>query len=215
MKHESGIRFLGTVCLLVGCLVLAGCPKKSEVVRGPSTPAAPAVTPPSMPGAGAGQSPVAGQRGALEPEVKVTPPPGIAVESGPAPGAGAGQGTAPGQASTSAETSPLKDVFFDYDTAAIRDDQKSAILANATWLQAHPGTKVQIEGHCDERGTDEYNLGLGERRAQTVKAAMTAAGIAADRISTISFGKERPFVLGHDENEWKWNRRAHFEVQNR
>jgi peptidoglycan-associated lipoprotein len=129
------------------------------------------------------------------------------VESVPTPRAGAGQATAP------AEASPLKDVFFDYDNATIPDDQKAAISADVAWLQAHPGTKVVVEGHCDERGSEEYNLGLGERRAQTVKAFLVAAGIATDRISTVSYGKERPFVLGHDEKDWKWNRRAHLDVQ--
>ncbi len=111
------------------------------------------------------------------------------------------------------EASPLQDVFYDYDAATIRDDQKAAITADVAWLQAHPGTAVVIEGHCDERGADEYNLALGERRAQAVKDYLLAAGISADRISTVSFGKERPFVLGHGEAFWKENRRAHFVLQ--
>ncbi len=151
----------------------------------------------------------------MPPEVQVTPPPGVGVEAVPGPGAGAGPGTAPAQASTAQGASELKDVFYDYDSATIKDDQKAAIDSDVAWLQGHAGVKIVIEGHCDERGSDEYNLGLGERRAQAVKASLVAAGIAADRISTVSYGKERPFVLGHDENVWKWNRRAHFELQNR
>jgi peptidoglycan-associated lipoprotein len=110
---------------------------------------------------------------------------------------------------------PLKDVFFDYDKATVRDDQKAALAENASWLKANPGAKLLVEGHCDERGTAEYNLALGERRAKAVKDALVGAGIAADRLSTISYGEERPFVLGHDESAWKWNRRAHFVLQGR
>jgi len=111
--------------------------------------------------------------------------------------------------------SPLKDVFFDYDKAGIRDDQKAALNDNVGWLKGNTGAKVLLEGHCDERGTAEYNLGLGERRAKAVKDYLIAAGVAADRVSTISYGKERPFVLGHDESAWKWNRRGHFVIQGR
>src|SRR5574341_1993269 len=90
--------------------------------------------------------------------------------------------------------------------SAIRGDQKTALESDFEWLKAHPGAKVRIEGNCDERGTAEYNLALGERRAETVKTSLMAEGIAADRISTISYGKERPFVLGHDENAWEGTR---------
>jgi peptidoglycan-associated lipoprotein len=109
--------------------------------------------------------------------------------------------------------SPLKDLFFDYDKSNIRDDQKAVLNENVGWLKANAGAKALVEGHCDERGTAEYNLGLGERRAKAVKDYLIAAGIAADRVSTISYGKERPFVLGHDESAWKWNRRGHFVIQ--
>jgi len=111
--------------------------------------------------------------------------------------------------------SPLKDVFFDFDKANIRDDQKAALNDNVGWLKGNTGAKLLVEGHCDERGTAEYNLGLGERRAKAVKDYPIAAGVAADRVSTISYGKERPFVLGHDESAWKWNRRGHFVLQGR
>jgi len=108
---------------------------------------------------------------------------------------------------------PLKDVFFDFDRAAIRNEQKAALNDNAGWLKANSGAKIILEGHCDERGTAEYNLALGERRAKVVKDYLIAAGVAAERVSTISYGKERPFVLGHDESAWKWNRRGHFVLQ--
>ena len=104
----------------------------------------------------------------------------------------------------------MKDAFFDYDRASIRDDQRAALSENVAWLKANPRVKVTVEGHCDERGTAEYNLGLGERRAKAVKDYLLENGISGDRIATISYGKERPFVLGHDESAWKWNRRGHF-----
>lgn len=80
-------------------------------------------------------------------------------------------------------------------------------------MKANPTLKVLIEGHCDERGTAEYNLGLGERRATAVRDYLVAAGIPAEQIATISYGKERPFVLGHDETAWQWNRRGHVVLQ--
>jgi peptidoglycan-associated lipoprotein len=120
---------------------------------------------------------------------------------------------AAGPAAAAPAASPLKDVFFDYDKAAVKDDQKAALNDDIAWLKGNAKAKVLLEGHCDERGTAEYNLGLGERRAKAVKDYLIAAGIPADRISTISYGKERPFVLGHDESAWKWNRRAHFVLQ--
>ncbi len=104
----------------------------------------------------------------------------------------------------------LMDVFFDFDKATIKADQQAALQADLAALKTDPKLKLLIEGHCDERGTAEYNLALGERRAMAVKDALQAAGIPADRLSIISYGKERPFVLGHDESAWKWNRRAHF-----
>ena len=104
----------------------------------------------------------------------------------------------------------VKDIFFDFDQALIRDDSKKTMADNVLWLKTNPAAKVTIEGHCDERGSSEYNLALGERRARVTRDFLVAAGIEANRVNTISFGKERPFVLGHDESAWKWNRRAHF-----
>ena len=107
---------------------------------------------------------------------------------------------------------PLRDLFFDYDRSNIRDDQKAALSENIAWLKGNPTVKITIDGHADERGTNEYNLGLGDRRAKATRDYLVAAGIEVSRIATISYGEERPFVLGYDENAWKWNRRAHFVV---
>lgn len=111
--------------------------------------------------------------------------------------------------------SPLKDIFFDFDKSTMRDDAKPNLNEDLQWLNANPAEQITIEGHCDERGTAEYNLGLGERRATAIRDYLVAAGINAKRIKTVSFGKERPFVMGHDEAVWKWNRRAHFVVGER
>ena len=114
------------------------------------------------------------------------------------------------QAPKAPELTAVKDIFFDFDQAAIRDDSRKTLADNVLWLRTNPAAKVTIEGHSDERGSSEYNLALGERRARVTRDFLVAAGIEANRVNTISFGKERPFVLGHDESAWKWNRRAHF-----
>jgi peptidoglycan-associated lipoprotein len=105
---------------------------------------------------------------------------------------------------------PLKDIFFDYDMALIRPDARQTLDENAQWFRANLKATIIIEGHCDERGTPEYNLGLGQRRAQATRDYLVASGVDDKRIKIISYGRERPFVIGHDESAWKWNRRSHF-----
>ena len=107
----------------------------------------------------------------------------------------------------------VKDVFFDYDSYAIRGDAQQQIASSAAFLKQHANWKFTIEGHCDERGSTEYNLALGTSRAEAVKSALTQAGIAADRVKTISYGKEKPFCNEHTEECWQQNRRAHFVYQ--
>ena len=111
------------------------------------------------------------------------------------------------------KVSPLKDIFFDFDKSSIRADVIKSLIENVQWLKAHPTASIIIEGHCDERGTGEYNLALGQRRAKSVTNYLVAAGIDAKRIKTISYGKERPFATGHDESTRKLNRRAHLVLQ--
>jgi len=105
---------------------------------------------------------------------------------------------------------PLGDIFFDYDQSLIRPDAKKPLDQNVEWLRANAQPNLIIEGHCDERGSQEYNLALGQRRAKAAQDYLVASGIDEKRIQTISYGKERPFVVGHDESAWQWNRRAHF-----
>jgi peptidoglycan-associated lipoprotein len=110
------------------------------------------------------------------------------------------------------ESKLLKDIRFDYDKYDIRRVDEEILRENAAFLKKNPKMKIQIEGHCDERGTAEYNLALGERRANNTKRYLVSLGISSDRISTISFGKERPLDPGHNEEAWAKNRRAHIVV---
>jgi peptidoglycan-associated lipoprotein len=107
------------------------------------------------------------------------------------------------------ETKMLKDIHFDFDKYDIRRGDEEVLRENAALLKKYPRIKIQIEGHCDERGTVEYNLALGERRASNTKKYLISLGIASDRISTISYGKEKPLDRGHNEEAWAANRRAH------
>ena len=107
---------------------------------------------------------------------------------------------------------PLADVFFDLDNAAIKDSDKAALSTNATWLKRWANTKISIEGHCDERGTAEYNLALGERRANAVKAYLVELGVPGDRLVVVSKGKESPFCTEKNDACWQQNRRGHFVI---
>ena len=111
--------------------------------------------------------------------------------------------------------SPLQTVFFELDSSDISASGQSALNANAAVLKKYPSLKVTIEGHCDERGTAEYNLALGERRAVAARAYLVSLGISADRLRTVSYGKEFPFDPGHDETAFAKNRRAHFVITSR
>ena len=104
----------------------------------------------------------------------------------------------------------IKDISFDYDKSDIAPSQQASIQADIAFLQQHPNISFTVEGHCDERGSTEYNLSLGDGRASAVKNALTAGGIAADRIKTVSYGKEKPFCTESNESCWQQNRRGHF-----
>jgi len=193
-RRQMVRRPLGLVLLLLSVgLLLTGCPKKPDVGQaGPTAvgPQAGVTTPrPTTPAAPAPKAP----------ETLVGRP--------AAPREAA---VAPARKPDAGGESPLKDIFFDFDRAIIRADQQTELAADVAWLKANAAARAVVEGHCDERGTAEYNLGLGERRAKAVRDALMAAGIEAGRIRTVSYGKERPFLLGHDESAWRVNRRAHF-----
>jgi len=187
--------------LLLSAGLLAGCPKRPEVVQaGPGAVGPGAATAPAAP------VPVPSPRAGDVPVTRPAPPAETPVRPA-APIAPAVPGAQPAPAAV-----PLQDIFFDFDKSNIRDDQKAALNQDVSWLKGNPTAKVTIEGHADERGTNEYNLALGERRAKATRDYLVAVGIEAARITTVSYGEERPFVLGHDESAWKWNRRAHFVI---
>ncbi len=104
----------------------------------------------------------------------------------------------------------VKDAYFDFNKADIRGDARDSLAKTAEFLRSYPQVRVTIEGHCDERGSTEYNIGLGERRAQAAKNYLVSLGINASRMDTVSWGKERPFCTEHTEECWQQNRRAHF-----
>ena len=106
----------------------------------------------------------------------------------------------------------LMPVFFDLDATTLRDDARAALDGNAKLMRSNPTLHVVIEGHCDERGTVEYNQALGQKRAEAAREYLTGLGITADRMQIISYGKDRPFAMGSDEASWQQNRRAHFRL---
>jgi peptidoglycan-associated lipoprotein len=177
--------------LVVVSLALGGCaPKKPPVARPlpPPPPTTPEAPPPPAPPAPVAERPV------------VAPPP---VVEDP-------------MASRSIDDlnrdSPMRIVYFGYDSAELSAEARAALDVNAGVLKKYPAWTVTIEGHCDERGTAEYNLALGERRAAAAQSYMVALGVPASRVKTVSYGKEFPFDPGHDEAAWARNRRAHFVI---
>jgi peptidoglycan-associated lipoprotein len=117
-----------------------------------------------------------------------------------------------GKAPITPASSPLKDVMFDFDRYDLSGDARATLRTNADWLRSNPSARVEIEGHCDERGTNEYNLALGAKRAQTAREFLSSLGISPDRLSTISYGEEIPVCREHEEQCWKQNRRARFVI---
>ena len=111
------------------------------------------------------------------------------------------------------ENAALKDIYFDLDESDIRQSEVSTLEASAAWLRENPGHLVLIEGHCDERGTPEYNLALGDRRGRSTISYLASLGVPASRMSIISYGKERPVCTEQNEGCWSRNRRSHFLVK--
>ena len=189
MNVYSRTAAIAAFSLILG-LAVAGCGKKEPAVTPPPPPmpAAP-TTPPAPPAPPAPATPPAAPRTLSEDEV-------FAQKS---------------LAQLNSER-PLADVFFDLDNAAIKDSDKAALSTNATWLKRWTNTKISIEGHCDERGTAEYNLALGERRANAVKSYLVSLGVPADRLVVVSKGKEAPFCAEKNDACWQQNRRGHFVI---
>jgi peptidoglycan-associated lipoprotein len=194
MAHRRGSALL-VAPVLVLSLFLAGCPKR------PATTAASAPPPTGAPAPSTAAPSTSGTPGP-----SMTPSPA-------APGTAA-PSTTPPRPSEFRETDNLKDVFFDFDKYDIRQSDAKVLDTNATWLKTNDNL-VLIEGHCDERGTNEYNLALGERRAKATMNYLVGQGVQANRITIISYGKERPTCTEHSEACWAKNRRAHFLVKAR
>ncbi len=108
--------------------------------------------------------------------------------------------------------SPLKDIYFDYDKYDLKTEARGTLKANADWLKTNASARVEIEGHADERGTNEYNLALGAKRAQAARDYLVTLGISKERLSTISYGEELPVCKEHNEDCWQKNRRGHFVI---
>jgi peptidoglycan-associated lipoprotein len=156
--------------------------------------------------------------------------PGTAMTSAPPPSGPGSTGQAAGMVSAAtpspsrgaatmplpsefAATDRLKDIHFDFDKYDIRPEDARVLDADAAWLKLRPDDLLLVEGHCDERGTIEYNLALGERRAKAAMSYLVAQGVQARRITLISYGKERPACMEHNETCWAKNRRAHFLIK--
>ena len=179
---------------LVVVLMVSGCAKRPVVPVASAPPPTVATAPPTPPPAPA-PAPAA-------PTPAPTPPPVAA----PAP-------QPPAPPSEYHAEAALKTIHFDFDKSEIRPGDAKILDANAAWLTANPKLLVLIEGHCDERGTAEYNLALGERRAKATQNYLVSRGVQAERITLVSYGEERPECTEHSEKCWATNRRAQFLVK--
>jgi peptidoglycan-associated lipoprotein len=204
------------VSLFVASVMLTGCPKKPAPAAG------------TGPGSGAGPTVGAGSAGGAgdtTPGTIGSGPGGAGGGVGSGPGAGGAGSTAAGGAATGTtipalpspkefvETSALRNVHFDFDKYEVRGQDKPVLDENAQWLKSNANAMLLIEGHCDERGTNEYNLALGERRAKATRDYLVSVGIDGSRVTVISYGEERPLCTERTEACWAQNRRAHFLVK--
>jgi peptidoglycan-associated lipoprotein len=223
------------LALFAASVVLTGCPKKPapQAGTGPGGGAGPTVSGGTGSGAGAGGAGTTGAGGGA-----MGSGPGSAgsmaagggagstgAGAGGASGSGSGAGGAGGAAATGTtipslpspkefvESAALRDVFFDFDRYDVRTGDKGTLDENAKWLKSNQSALLLIEGHADERGTNEYNLALGERRAKATRDYLVSVGIDAGRITVISYGEERPTCTDKAEPCWSKNRRAHFLVK--
>jgi len=131
---------------------------------------------------------------------------GVGMETGPATGAAGAMSAAQQQALAALQSRNI--VYFEFDASEIRSDYVSVVAAHAAYLTKYPTARVRLEGHTDERGSREYNIGLGERRAQTVRKALLLQGVKEGQVTTVSYGEERPAVEGSDESAFAQNRRV-------
>ena len=189
--NTLSVRRTAFLLLLLVTLAVGGCGKKKPPIARPIPPppaGSTTVTPPPEPPAPA-------------PEPTTVPPEPVAEDS-----------IAAGSIDDINRNSPLKPVFYGLDLAEMDAEGQKVLQANADILRRYATWQISIEGHCDERGTAEYNLALGERRAVAARNYLVSLGIPADRVKIVSYGKEFPFDPGHEEGSWVKNRRAHFVI---
>lgn len=186
------------VVLSLGALVAGGCAKKDMVKTEPAPPVTTPAPETAKPGessqSGVQKTPVTEQTPVREPVVAQEP----TRETQKAPA-----GDLQGQ---------LQKIYFNFDSSDLSEDSRNLLTRNAEYLSKQSSVKIRIEGNCDERGSDDYNMALGERRAKAAKDYLVNLGIASERISTISYGEEKPVEAGHDEAAWAKNRRDEFVV---
>jgi peptidoglycan-associated lipoprotein len=182
---------IARLALVMMIAVAAACGSKKSPVVEPTAPAPETVTPPTVP---------------------VAPAPRTVTETAPTLPPVREESLTASSLDDLNRNSPLKPVFYALDSSDIDPVAKAALDENAAVLKQHPTWAVTVEGHCDERGTAEYNLALGDRRAAASVTYLRSLGIAGDRMKTVSYGKEFPFDAGHDEAAWAKNRRAHFVI---
>jgi peptidoglycan-associated lipoprotein len=175
-------RIISIACLLAGAALLAGCPKKPTTVEPPTAGSQVGGSSSTAPGGGGAST------------------------SGGALGGDSGANGARGVGGAGASGRQI--IYFDFDKSEIKPEFADIVKSNAQNLTGHPNVKLKLEGNTDERGTREYNIGLGERRAQAVRRALMLQGVSETQITTVSFGAERPAAEGDDEAAWAQNRRV-------
>ncbi len=194
MRGQTNQKFL--IFLMIGlCYVLfaAGCAKKAVKVEEAPVPTQEIAPAPAVPQ----EAPQVTEQEGVGEEA-LAPQEGVQIP---------GEEPYGRQISEARTSAPMLPIYFDFDKYNIRPDMKERMEANAKFLLDHPEVKIQIQGNCDERGTNEYNLALGERRAKSVKAYLVNLGVNSDRMETLSFGEERPLDPGHNKEAWAKNRR--------
>lgn len=194
-------RLVPALVAALALLAVGGCKSNRTAFPGDGAVPAPAPAPASPAGGGSGGgTQELGSEGFEESAL------------GSAGGAGAGEGGVREVPGGALDGSALGTVYFDYDSPQLGDEALRTLEGNAAWLRANPAVRVEIQGHCDERGTIEYNLSLGSKRANAVRDHLARLGVAISRLEAVSYGKEKPAVPGNDESAWAKNRRAEFVV---
>lgn len=186
------------LAVAVAAVLTANCARTRPVI-------APEI--PSQPSDSAPSAPVVPPTSTVESEARLRP--------AEYPERGIGAGDLPTDLVELNRAGYLADAFFETDRHDLTEAAREALAANAAWLRAHPTVRILVEGHCDERNTSEYNMALGWRRANAVKSYLVSLGVDGSRIETVSYGKERPFMLGSNEYAWSQNRRGHFKIVGR